>query len=177
MMRCDASIHRKEENAMQHRNRVVVGLAAVVTMVVSLALVGCPGDDENPATAADLDGKAFTFADGGAIHPDLAGQETTVTFTGGQADLVSIQSGGNEATGTNTFGSCTFEIGPTTDPRPNPPGGSNFPDGDGPQPNDVLIFPTCDFDASTGRLTLVNENGVGAISEPGIETGTGGGGS
>jgi hypothetical protein len=168
---------------MKRMNRTILSLVASVAMVGALFLLGCPGDDEEeccfrPATADDLNNKSFTFADGSVFHPGLAGNATTLTFTNNATRFALQESGTTRrATGDVTFGSCTLTVGPNTNPNPNPPGGSNFPAGTGPQPEDVLEFPTCNFNPDNNTLLLVNLNGVTGVSSNGIPTGTGGGGS
>lgn len=69
-----------------------------------------------PATRANvtaLDGKSFSFANGGALAPELAGTSLTMTFSNTAAanPTTTFATGaGGSATATTTFGSCIFTI-------------------------------------------------------------------
>lgn len=169
---------------MQRLNKLVFSLAVVLTLVGSLTLLGCGGgdDDDNMvnANSSNVGGQTFTFADGAAFNSALTGRQTTLTFNA-DASRFSLSSGTGRATGRNTFGSCTFTVGASTDP--NAPvsasnaigGGSNFAANAGPGPNAVITLPTCERNTDTNTLTVINSAGVSGTST-GTTAGTGTGG-
>jgi hypothetical protein len=71
----------------------------------------------------------------------------TLEFTNNANDftLTSADNTDNEATGNNTFGSCTLTVSRST-----------YRPGSGPQVNDVITLSTCQFNSSTGALTISN---------------------
>jgi hypothetical protein len=93
------------------------------------------------ATANDLNDKTFLFVSGEIFHP------VTLEFTNNANDftLTSADNTDNEATGNNTFGSCTLTVSRST-----------YRPGSGPQVNDVITLSTCQFNSSTGALTISN---------------------
>jgi hypothetical protein len=99
------------------------------------------------ATAGDLNDKTFLFASGEIFHPALVNIPVTLKFTnnGNDFTLTSTENTNNEATGHNAFGSCTLTVGRST-----------YRPGTGPQVNDVITLSTCQFNSSTGTLTISN---------------------
>ena len=103
----------------------------LMSFLLATALVGCGGDDDepapvavvatattlsaSPATMAAVEGVPFTFPAG---VPDFGTTgTTTVAFTDtSTTPAFSISSGGNTATGTTAFGSCIFRITASTFP-------------------------------------------------------------
>ncbi len=92
------------------------------------------------SNVAALEGLAFTFSSGEAIHPGLEGDETTVTFT--SESSIEIAAGGNTATGALTFGSCIINIETST-----------FPPGEGPQVGDEIEIEPCAINIMTEETT------------------------
>jgi hypothetical protein len=107
------------------------------------------------ATNSDLNEKTFLFASGAVFNEALVNTQVTLEFTN-NANSFTLTSASNtdlEATGTNTFGSCTLTVN-----------GSNFRPGTGPQVNDVIILSTCQFNSATGALTVARVTANGTIS-------------
>ena len=98
------------------------------------------------ATASDLNNQTFLFASGEVFDLALANIQVTLQFTNNANDftLTSTQNN-NQARGNNAFGSCTLTVGQST-----------FRLGSGPQINDVITLSTCQFNSSTGALTITN---------------------
>lgn len=98
------------------------------------------------ATASDLNNQTFLFASGEVFDLALANIQVTLEFTNNANDftLTSTQNN-NQARGNNAFGSCTLTVGQ-----------SSFRPGSGPQVNDVIPLSTCQFNSSTGALTITN---------------------
>jgi hypothetical protein len=142
---------------------------AVLVMVVSLTLVGCSDDDEDvaDATPADLENLVFTFTDGAAFDPGLAGDAVTLTFGDfvGNVGTFTLTSGGNTASGVVVIATCEYD---TTD--------SNFPAGAGPQEGDQFTHDPCEINQTTGAYSGTN-TATGQTSTSGPPSGTGGGGS
>lgn len=181
---------REGGKSMQRTKRMVLGLVAVFVLGGSLALLGCSDDDDDDATnigdpgtaASVLGGRAFTFSDGTAfgIPPNTP---TTVAFNPNATRFsISATTGGaaRRATGAMTYASCTFMVGSSTNPdapivaASNPDGGgSNFPSGQGPQPNQDITASTCEVDNDTSTLTITVGN-ITATSNTPVGTGTGG---
>lgn len=99
------------------------------------------------ATANDLNDKSFLFVSGEIFHPALVNIAVTLEFSNNANDftLTSADNTDNEATGNNTFGSCTLTVSRST-----------YRPGSGPQVNDVITLSTCQFNSSTGALTISN---------------------
>jgi hypothetical protein len=101
------------------------------------------------ATASDLNDKTFLFASGEVFHAALANTVVTLKFTdnANSFTLTSSANTNNEAAGTNTLSSdsCTLTVTRST-----------FRSGSGPQLNDVITLSTCQFNSSTGALTVSN---------------------
>jgi streptogramin lyase len=123
-----------------------------------------------PASASNVSNKTFSFSSGAVFHPALANLSTGLGFgANAQAfSLAAFAAGSNrQATGTNTFGSgsCSLQVGPSTSPSA-PGGGSSFPPGTGPQPNDVITLSACTFvpasfssGSNVGALTVSSNGG------------------
>jgi hypothetical protein len=99
------------------------------------------------ATASDLNDQTFLFASGEIFFPALVNIQVTLEFTNNANDftLTSTENTNNEASGNNTFGSCTLTVTRST-----------FRAGSGPQINDVITLSTCQFNSATGALTISN---------------------
>ena len=121
-----------------------------------------------PASATNLSNQTFSFNQSGTVfHPGLANMFTNLGF-GANAQTFSLTASGRQAIGTNTFGSgsCILQVGPSTNPSA-PGGGSNFPPGTGPQPNDVITLSACTFvpafdfnsGSNIGALTVSSNGG------------------
>jgi len=150
--------------SMQRMNRMVLGLVAVFVLGSSLVLLSCSSDDEENTTEVRdqvtatnlLGGKAFTFADGQAFGVLPAGTPTTLAFNG-NATRFAVSAAGRRATGTVTYGSCIFTVGPNSSPDA-AGGGTNFPAGTGPQPVQQFTANTCTFDTVATTLTITINN-------------------
>jgi len=137
-------------------SRIVLSLMAVVATVGSLVLLGCPGDNnhDNPATASDLNNRSFTFSSGKAFNSALTNVSTVVSFSNNATNFAlqaTVQNVVRTATGTYGLDSCLFTVGNSTNPTA---GGSDFPAGTGPQPNDTIDLSICDFDSTNKSLTV-----------------------
>ena len=99
------------------------------------------------ATAADLNEQSFFFASGEVFNSALVNIAVTLEFTNNANSfkLTSATNTNNEATGSNTFGSCTLMVTR-----------SNYRPGTGPQVDDVITLSTCQFNGATGALTVSN---------------------
>jgi len=101
------------------------------------------------ATPSDLNDKTFLFPNGNIFNAALVTTEVTLNFSNNANSftLTSATNTNNEATGTNTLSSdsCTLTVTNTA-----------FSAGTGPQRNDVFVFSTCQFNSSTGALTISN---------------------
>jgi hypothetical protein len=99
------------------------------------------------ATANDLNDKTFLFVSGEIFHPTLVNIPVTLEFSNNANDftLTSADNTDNEANGNNTLGSCTLTVSRST-----------YRPGTGPQVNDVITLSTCQFNSSTGALTISN---------------------
>jgi hypothetical protein len=99
------------------------------------------------ATASDLNDKSFLFTSGAVFNVALANVAVTLKFTNNANDftLTSSDNTDNEATGNNTFGSCTLTVGRST-----------YRPGSGPQIDDVITLIICQFNSSNGSLTISN---------------------
>jgi hypothetical protein len=105
------------------------------------------------ATPSDLNDRTFLFGSGEIFHPALVNVGVTLRFTNNanSFELTAADNTNNEASGINTFGSCTLTVTRST-----------FRSGSGPQINDVITLSTCQFNGSTGTLTI--SNGTVAIA-------------
>src|SRR5262249_21370059 len=101
------------------------------------------------ATASDLNDRTFLFASGAIFNSVLMNTSVSLKFTNNANSftLTSSDNTNNTASGTNTLssGSCTLTVTGTT-----------YRVGTGPQPNDVITLSTCQFNGSTGTLTISN---------------------
>ena len=143
---------------MQRISRIMLSLMAVVATVGSLVLLGCPGDSDhhNPAIASDLNNRSFTFSSGKAFNSALTNVSTAVSFSNNATNFAlqaTVQNVVRTATGTYDLDSCLFTVGNSTNPT-TPAGGSNFPAGAGPQPNDTIDLSICDFDSTDNSFTI-----------------------
>jgi len=134
----------------------MLSLMAIVATIGLLVLFGCPGDSDhhNPATASDLNNRSFTFPSGKAFHSALTNVSTVVSFSNNATNFAlqaTVQNVVRTATGTYGLDSCLFTVGNSTNPTA---GGSNFPAGTGPQPNDTINLSLCDFDSTNNSLTV-----------------------
>ena len=139
-------------------SRIMLSLMAVVATVGSLVLLGCPSDNDhdNPATASDLNNRSFTFSSGKAFNSALTNVSTVVSFSNNATNFAlqaTVQNVVRTATGIYGLDSCLFTVGNSTNPTA-PTGGSDFPAGTGPQPNDTIDLSICDFDSTNNSLTV-----------------------
>ncbi|MDA1082408.1 MAG: hypothetical protein O2973_12175 [Gemmatimonadetes bacterium] len=111
----------RERASKSLRSRLFVGAVACVGV---LALTQCKSDSTAPVKVAATDlaapvnssvvkaveGQTFSFSDGGAFAPALAGQPLTMAFTNtsSAAPTATIVVGGVTYVATTTFGSCIF---------------------------------------------------------------------
>lgn len=107
------------------------------TFAVQPVDIEVPVDESNVEAIDDL---AFVFSSGEAIHPNLTGDETTVTIT--SSSSIEIESADGVATGTLSFGSCIIEIETST-----------FAAGAGPQVGDVITITPCAINIQTEETT------------------------
>jgi hypothetical protein len=139
---------------------------ALAVILGALAVLGCNGDDSSPivtATASDLNNRAFTFANGAG--PTLAaafglppGQAFTLQFAdfgGTNVGPVSLDSGGQVASGTVTLASCTFRFALST-----------FPPGSGPQSGRQFTIDPCQVNRDDNTMQLSAANGESLVSAP-----------
>ena len=145
-----------------------VGL--LMFLVLPLTLVGCGGDDDGSgtngtqfvaATASSLTNQSFTFPTG--LTPNFAtrfglpaGQAFSLqfgTFTGTTAPLT-LDAGGQTATGTVTLGSCTFRFDQST-----------FRTGQGPQGGTQVLADPCETEVNLRFLRLTDPP-RGRVSPP-----------
>jgi len=170
---------------------MVLSLVAVFMLGSSLALLGCGGggDEENTTEVKDsgiatsaLGGKSFTFSDGTAFGVP-ANTPTTLSFNSNASRFALTAAPGGtsrRATGAVTYGSCTFNTGSSTNPdapvsatNPNG-GGSDFPAGQGPQPNQSFTANPCTFNNDNATLTITIGGITATSNASGTSTGTGG---
>jgi hypothetical protein len=99
------------------------------------------------ATPSDLNDNTFLFASGEIFHPALVNVSVTLEFTNNANEfkLTSNENTDNQASGINTFGSCTLTVTKST-----------FRSGAGPQIGDVITLSTCQFNSANGFLTISN---------------------
>src|SRR6266436_1387596 len=146
--------------SVQQRSRRGLSLLAVIATVSAFALLGCVGDKEhdNPATASDLNNRAFTFPSGTVFDPALTNVPTVLSFANNATTFAlhaTVQNLVHTATGTYgaSTGSCRLPIGNSLDPNASS-GGSDFPTGTGPQPGKTINLVICDFDRTKNTLTV-----------------------
>ena len=126
----------------------------VVTMVIFVT-----------ATASDLTNRSFAFPSGAG--PDLAtvlglppGQAFTLqfgNFGGTNVGPVTLDSGGSDASGTVTLGSCTFRFDRST-----------FPAGSGPQSGTQFTIDPCQINRDDNTLRLAAASGETLVSAAAI---------
>jgi len=161
--------------------RAVARLVALVVLVGTLAMLGCDGGggDGNPApapalpapvppastltdaTAGDLANRVFVFPNGVGANLSATtglpqGQVFILrfgSFSGTNTGPVTLESGGNTATGTVTIGSCTFRINQST-----------FPARQGPQAGTQAVADPCQIDRSNGSLRLVDPQSLESVT-------------
>jgi hypothetical protein len=139
---------------------------ALAVVIGVLSVLGCSGDDSSsivPATASDLNNRAFAFPNGAG--PNLAavfglpqGQAFTLQFDdfgGTNVGPVTLDSGGSAANGTVTLGSCTFRFDLTT-----------FPTGVGPQSDTQFTIDPCQVNRDDNTLQLATASGESLVSTP-----------
>lgn len=112
------------------------------------------------ATAADLNNRTFLFSSGAVFDTTLANLETTLRFTN-NATAFTLTTTNNAATntanGNNAFGAAGACILTVTS--------SNYPvSTSGVQIASTITLRTCQFNSSTGVLTLSNGDGSVTIS-------------
>jgi hypothetical protein len=107
------------------------------------------------ATASDLNEKTFLFVSGEVFNDALVNIAVTLEFTNDAQSftLTSTTNTDNEASGANTFGSCILTVTR-----------SNYRPGTGPQVGDVITLSTCQFNSSTGSLTVLRVTNDRTIS-------------
>jgi hypothetical protein len=134
-----------------------------------LCIFGCSDDggtSRRTATPADLESRAFTFADGGAFAASLANTAVTLTFRdfGDDGDgnpntgPFTLASAAGTAGGTVTVGSCTLAIEESTFEA------ATFPDLQAAQ---TITLDPCEIHPDDNRLRVQNAaTGVTSTSDP-----------
>src|SRR5215510_16178137 len=146
--------------------RRIARCMALVVVIGILTVLGCGsnnGTSENPATASDLTNRSFAFTNGAG--PNLAtvlglpqGQAFTLqfgSFGGTNVGPVTLDSGGSDASGTVTLGSCTFRFDR-----------SNFPVDSGPQSGTEFTIDPCQINQGDNTLQLTAPGGETLVSSP-----------
>ena len=136
-------------------------LMAAFVLVSSLALLACPGDDDDevivdvaatvPASGATVEavrGQAFALPSGAVFNAGT--QPLMLTFN--SPSTATIARGNTTATGTVTFASCTFVIT-----------ASSFPAGQGPQVGQTFSFPTCNLQVTANDVERDGGEVVGTL--------------
>jgi hypothetical protein len=141
--------------------------AAVFVLICSLALLACPGDDEevrdlnavvvpaNATTVASVQNQDIVLPRGTVFS--AGDQALTMRFT--SASTATLSRGNSTSTATMSFASCTIVV--TQAGGPVPPG--------------TYFFPTCNFqvtaedlevdgDEEVGMLTLVLVGATGSVT-------------
>jgi len=144
--------------------RRIAQCMALVVVIGILTVLGCSsskGTSEAPATASDLTNRSFAFTSGAG--PNLAtvlglpqGQAFTLqfgNFSGTNVGPVTLDSGGSDASGTVTLGSCTFRFDRST-----------FPAGSGPQSGAQFTIDPCQINRNDNTLRLVAASGEALVS-------------
>jgi hypothetical protein len=136
-------------------------LVAVLVLVMSLALLACPGDDEedfvnvdatvpaNANTVVAVQNQQFTLPSGAVFNAGA----TPINFAFNSPTMVTIARGNSTATGSVVFASCTIVIQT-----------SNFPAGQGPQVTQTFTFPTCVFRVQANNTEIGGDEVVGTIT-------------
>ena len=141
---------------------------ALVLVIGTLTVLGCSSNDSSstvPATASDLTNRSFAFPSGAG--PNLAtvlglpqGQAFTLqfgNFGGTNVGPVTLDSGGSDASGTVTLGSCTFRFDRST-----------FPVGSGPQSGTQFTIDPCQINRDDNTLRLWQPSGEALVSAAAI---------
>ena len=148
--------------------RRIAQCMALVVVIGILTVLGCSNDDDSASVAAapsDLTNRSFAFP--GGAGPDLAavfglpqGQAFTLqfgNFSGTNVGPVTLDSGGSDASGTVTLGSCTFRFDRST-----------FPVGSGPQSDTQFTIDPCQINQGDNTLRLVAASGEALVSAAAI---------
>jgi hypothetical protein len=152
------------KNMQQTRlGRTVRCLMAVFVVVCSLALVACPGGDEevvrdidarvavNDDTVQAVEGQQIAIPNGNVFNAGPDALTLTFDDTGDGSGFVLNDDNGT-ASGDVDFGSCTFTVAAST-----------FDPGTGPQVGDVFDFPTCQFRLSANDVVVDGDEVVGTL--------------
>ena len=139
-----------------------------LAVIGTLTALGCSsnnGTSTGSATASDLTNRAFAFPSGAG--PNLAkelglpqGQAFTLqfgNFNGTNVGPVTLDSGGSDAIGTVTLGSCTFRFDR-----------SSFPVGSGPQIGVPFTIDPCQINQGDNTLLLTSASGETLVSAAAI---------
>jgi hypothetical protein len=137
---------------------------ASIVVIGMLMVLGCNNNDDSSspnAAPSDLTNRSFAFPSGAG--PALAavltlppGQAFTLqfgNFGGTNVGPVTLDSGGSDASGTVTLGSCTFRFDR-----------SNFPVGSGPQSGTQFTIDPCQINQGDNTLLLVAPGGESLVS-------------
>lgn len=116
-----------------------------------------PAVSAAPATVAL---KSFAFSDGAVFGASLAGKSTTLAF-GTAGGTFTLDSGGGQATGGNTFGSCILTITASTFPA------ATFPDL---QVGKTITLSPCEV--SPGGTLSIRNGTITASSTAGVALGS-----
>src|SRR5262245_62018904 len=140
-----------------------MALAVIGTLIV----LGCSdnGTSTGSATASNLTNQSFAFPSGAG--PNLAtvlglpqGQAFALqfgNFNGTSVGPVTLDSGGSDAIGTMTLGSCTFRFDR-----------SSFPVGSGPQIGVPFTIDPCQINQGDNTLLLTSASGETLVSAAAI---------
>lgn len=155
----------KGGNTMQQTilGRLVRCLMAVFVVVSSLALLACPGDDDeefrnvdatfpaSSSTVQAVQGQDLPFTTGQVFGAPGA---LNVRFVSGTQAVIGRPGGppAPTATSTVTYASCNFMVTATS-----------FPAGQGPQVGQTISFPTCNFRVIATNLEVGGDEIVGTI--------------
>src|SRR5215510_13893896 len=142
--------------------RIAQCMALVV--IGTLTVLGCSGNNgesTGSATPSNLTNRSFAFPNGAgpAVTTVLGlpqGQAFTLqfgNFSGTNVGPVTLDSGGSDASGTVTLGSCTFRFDR-----------SNFPVGSGPQSDTQFTIDPCQINQGDNTLQLTAPGGETVVS-------------
>ena len=147
------------------RRHLAQCMASIVVIGI-LTVLGCSnnnGSSTATAAASNLTNRSFAFPSGAG--PALAtvlglpqGQAFTLqfgNFSGTNVGPVTLDSGGSDASGTVTLGSCTFRFDR-----------SNFPVGSGPQSGTQFTIDPCQINQGDNTLQLTAPGGETLVSSP-----------
>jgi hypothetical protein len=148
--------------------RRIAQCMALVVVIGTLTVLGCSSNDDSSSVAAgpsDLTNRAFPFPSGAG--PDLAtvlglpqGQAFNLqfgNFNSTNVGPVTLDSGGSDASGIVTLGSCTFSFSRST-----------FPVGSGPQSGTQFTIDPCQINRDDNTLRLVAPSGEALVSAAAI---------